>query len=53
MLLVMVVAGGAVMVLLMMVVASSIVDDWLMVGWLGLDGGCVRFWICSRWKERG
>ena len=41
------------LVLLMMVVASSIVDDCLMVGWLGLDGGCFGFWICSRWKERG
>ena len=33
------------LVLLMMVVASSVVDDWLVVGWLGLDGGCVGFWI--------
>ena len=22
------------------------------VGWLGLDGGCVGLWVCSRWRER-
>jgi len=23
------------------------------VGWWGLDGGCVGFWVCSRQWERG
>ena len=39
-------------VLLMMVVASCVVDDWQVVGWLGLDGGYVGFLVCSRWRER-
>ena len=38
MLLMMVVVGGVAVVLLMMVVASCVVDDWQVVGWLGLDG---------------
>ena len=38
--------------LLMMVVASYVVDDWQVVGWLGLDGGYVGFLVCSRWRER-
>ena len=41
------------LVLLMMVMASCVVDDWQVVGWLGLDSGCVGFWICSQWKEGG
>ena len=24
------------------------VDGWQVVGWLGLKGGCVGFWDCSR-----
>ena len=38
--------------LLMMVVASCVVDDWQVVGWLGLDGGYVGFLVCSQWRER-
>ena len=54
--------GGAVMVgwwvwvevVLLMVVAGGggVVDGWQVVGWLGLKGGCVGFWVCSRWRER-
>ena len=37
-------------ILLMMVVVGGggVVDDWQVVGWLGLKGGCVGFWACSR-----
>ena len=40
-----------VVVLLMMVVAGGggAVDGWQVVEWLGLKGGCVGFWVCSRW----
>ena len=39
-----------VVVLLMMVVASGGgVVNWQVVGWLGLKGGCVGFWVYSRW----
>ena len=40
-----------VVVLLMMVVAGGggVVDGWEVVGRLGLKGGCVGFWVCSRW----
>ena len=39
-----------VVVLLMMAVAGGggAVDGWRVVGWLGLKGGCVGFWVCSR-----
>ena len=40
-----------VVVLLMMVVAGGggAVEGWQVVGWWGLKGGCVGFWVCSRW----
>ena len=36
-----------VVILLMMVVVGDggVVDDWQVVGWLGLKGGCVRLWV--------
>ena len=52
MLLMMVVGGGAAVVLLMMVVVGCVVEDWQVVGWLGLNGGYVGFWVCSWWRER-
>ena len=44
--------GGVAVVLLMMVVASCVVDDWQVVGWLGLNGSYVGFWVCSWRRER-
>jgi len=42
------------LVLLMMVVASCVVDDWQVVGWLGLDGGYVWvFGLFTVERERG
>jgi len=39
-----------VVVLLMMeMVGGGGVDDWQVIGWFGLKGGCVGFWVCSQW----
>ena len=52
MLFMMVVGGGAAVVLLMMVVAGCVVDDWQVVGCLGLNGGYVgrKIWFCISYK---
>ena len=33
-------------------IGTKYFDDWHVVGRLGLDGGWVGFWVCSRWRER-